>query len=66
MPKIMFIFQSFIYPTPFTKGFCDMQSNFYDYEIYIYIFSKIQLVVFYQSCILIGWATSRLYVIPHK
>ena len=25
--------------------------------------SKIQLVVYYQCCILIGWATTRLYVI---
>ena len=29
------------------------------------IISKIQLVVYYQSCILIGWATTRLYVIAH-
>ena len=28
-------------------------------------FSKIQLVVYYQCCVLIGWATSRLYVIAH-
>ena len=27
--------------------------------------SKIQLVVYYQCCVLIGWATSRLYVIAH-
>ena len=27
--------------------------------------SKIQLVVYHQCCILIGWATSRLYVIAH-
>ena len=26
-------------------------------------FSKIQLVVYYQCCVLIGWATTRLYVI---
>ena len=26
------------------------------------VFRKIQLVVYYQSCILIGWATSRLHV----
>ena len=31
----------------------------------VYIFSKIQLVVYYQCCILIGWATTRLYVITH-
>ena len=30
-----------------------------------YYFSKIQLVVYYQYCILIGWATSRLFVIAH-
>ena len=28
-------------------------------------FSKIQLVVYYQCCVLIGWATTRLYVIAH-
>ena len=27
--------------------------------------SKIQLVVYYQCCVLIGWATSRLFVIAH-
>ena len=27
--------------------------------------SKIQLVVYYQCCILIGWAATRLYVIAH-
>ena len=27
--------------------------------------SKIQLVIYYQCCILIGWATTRLYVIAH-
>ena len=26
---------------------------------------KIQLVVYYQCCFLIGWATTRLYVIAH-
>ena len=32
----------------------------------IYNFSQIQLVVYYQyNCVLIGWATSRLYVIAH-
>ena len=28
-------------------------------------FSKIQLVVYYQCCVLIGWATTRLYVIAY-
>ena len=28
-------------------------------------FSKIQLVGYYQCCILIGWATTRLFVIAH-
>ena len=28
-------------------------------------FSKIQLVVYHQCCILIGWATARLYVTAH-
>ena len=27
--------------------------------------SKIQLVVYYQCCVLIGWATTRLFVIAH-
>ena len=31
----------------------------------IILFSKIQLVVYYQCCILIGWATTRLYVIAN-
>ena len=29
------------------------------------LFSKIQLVVYHQCCVLIGWATTRLYVIAH-
>ena len=32
---------------------------------WLYTISKIQLVVYHQCCILIGWATSRLYVIAH-
>ena len=28
-------------------------------------FSKVQLVVYYQCCVLIGWAATRLYVIAH-
>ena len=31
----------------------------------ISFFSKIQLVVYYQCWVLIGWATTRLYVIAH-
>ena len=31
----------------------------------ILFFSEIQLVVYYQCCILIGWATTSLYVIAH-
>jgi len=31
----------------------------------IFLFSKLQLVVYYQCCVLIGWATTRLYVIAH-
>ena len=37
-------------------------------EEYVYlslIYSKIQHVGYYQCCILIGWATTRLYVIAH-
>ena len=30
------------------------------------LISKIQLVVYYQCCVLIGWATARLYVIAHE
>ena len=30
-----------------------------------WIISQIQLVVYYQYCFLIGWATSRIYVIAH-
>ena len=41
------------------------------YQIDLLIFnditdiSKIQLVVYHQCCVLIGWATTRLYVIAH-
>ena len=31
----------------------------------VFVVSKIQLVVYYQCCVLIGWATTRLYVIAH-
>ena len=31
----------------------------------IYDVSKIQLLVYHQCCVLIGWATTRLYVIAH-
>ena len=34
-------------------------------KLQIFPISKIQLVVYYQRCILIGWATTRLYVIAH-
>ena len=40
-------------------------SPLYSYNRTIIIFSKIQLVVYYQCCILIGWATHRLYAIVH-
>ena len=29
------------------------------------LYSKIQLVVYYLCCVLIGWATTKLYVIAH-
>ena len=32
---------------------------------YIPLTSKIQLVVYHQCCVLIGWATTRLYVLAH-
>ena len=31
----------------------------------VYKISKIQLVVYYQCCVLIGWATTRLYAIAY-
>ena len=31
----------------------------------IWAISKIQLVVYYQYCVLIGWASTKLYVIAH-
>ena len=34
-------------------------------NIVLFIISKIQLVVYYQCCVLIGWATTTLYVIAH-
>ena len=43
-----------------------------EYQIKLYIIhvlsalkSKIHPVVYYQCCVLIGWATTRLYVIAH-
>ena len=30
-----------------------------------FVVSKIQLVVYHQCCVMIGWATTRLYVIAH-
>ena len=33
---------------------------------WMHVFSKIQIVVYYQCCVLIGWATARLYVIAHQ
>ena len=35
------------------------------HTVCIITISKIQLVVYYQFCVLIGWATSRLFVIAH-
>ena len=46
------------YAEPDAKFLCD---NFSE----LTHFSKIQLVVYYQRCVLIGWATTRLYVIAH-
>ena len=37
----------------------------FEFPIGNFCFSKIQLVVYHQCCVLIGWATSRLYVIAH-
>ena len=31
----------------------------------LFFISKIQLEVYYQCCVLIGWVTTRLYVIAH-
>ena len=35
------------------------------FNLTITVFSKIQLVIYYQCCVLIGEATSRLFVIAH-
>ena len=32
---------------------------------WLFFISKIQLVVYYQCCVLIGWATIRLYVMAY-
>ena len=32
----------------------------------VFLISKIQLMVYYQCCVLIGRATTRLYVIAHQ
>ena len=50
---------SFIYSFIFTYFFIIHVIIWYN-EWY---FSKIQLVVYYQCCVLIGWATTKLYVI---
>ena len=51
----LYVQSSFIYPLPHSV----FNIN------YLFAFSKIQLVVYYQCCVLIGWATSRLYVTAH-
>ena len=43
----------------------NLQDGKNDQNQRITVFSKIQLVVYYQCYILIGWATTRLYVIAH-
>ena len=37
----------------------------YHFTVKLLIISKIQLVVYYQCFVLIGWVTTRLYVIAH-
>ena len=56
----------------YTSKFTYMHQDVFIYiKIYIYIyiyisrFSKVQLVVYYQCCILIGGAATKLYVIVH-
>ena len=45
---------------------CELQWNPVDTTTFgLWKISKIQLVVYYQYCVLIGWATSRLFVIAH-
>ena len=34
-------------------------------KLMFYCFSKIQLVIYHQCCVLIGLATTRLYVIAY-
>ena len=44
---------------------CDVSSatDVAQLDTFILEISKIQLVVYYQCCVLVGWATTRLYVI---
>ena len=42
----------------------EMERNALVYML-VFLISKIQLVVYYQYCVLIGRATTRLYVIAH-
>ena len=37
----------------------------YHFKVKLLIIGKIQLVVYYQCFVLIGWATTRLHVIAH-
>ena len=48
---------------PEETGPCNTQGNNWGRKALH--FSKIQLVVYYQCCVLIGWATTRLYVIAY-
>ena len=42
-----------------------IRANWLVHYLGLFNISKIQLVVYYQSCVLIGWATTGLYVIAH-
>ena len=41
----------------------DLKYIFSSYDYLVYGLCKIQLLVYYQCRVLIGWATTRLYVI---
>ena len=58
----MFVYQNVNPAEQFCPVYYEIKTWICTRKTYI---SKIQLVVYYQCCILIGWATTRLYVIAH-
>ena len=51
--------------TGYDKKKCQEDCFKTDDHVSLMPISQIQLVVYYQYCVPIGWATSRLYVIAH-